>query len=408
MGNFVDVLPGPPAEAQLRNSEWNKSSPSHYSQASPIEKQKQNSINSLAEIVKQTTWKPSWKPSGISIETLIEMDNVFYRWEQDFTCIILRLEVFGALPRYEEIQKINVIMPVMDHVYKVLEALIDIQRAVLHMKYHTSDQYPLEQFNFLVHDGLLQYYQKVWHHYQKALKIGFPQAPYVNHPQDSASPLQQNRTAHNVRAQDENVSSPPHLQSNPQYTHPPQQYHQEHFQNIHENIVQEQNHPPNHEGLGSLVAFQQRNHKQALSGHNTPLTFSRDPDFPLANPQFTHSDNSRFLPLSKFPGNKQTINLQTSELPVPRISMHQSNTSIPRIFNTSEIRHNSFDKNMYGNHSGPIQKQDGKVFENSDLLTSSPKYHSNTRQEPSLQELYPNHDESPHSHQPGLLEIAMT
>ena len=66
MGNIVDVLPGPPAEAQLRNSEWNKSSPSHYSQASPIEKQKQNSINSLAEIVKQTTWKPSGKrkPSG--------------------------------------------------------------------------------------------------------------------------------------------------------------------------------------------------------------------------------------------------------------------------------------------------------------------------------------------------------
>ena len=43
MGNIVDVLPGPPAEAQLRNSEWNKSRPSNYSQASLIEKQKQNS-----------------------------------------------------------------------------------------------------------------------------------------------------------------------------------------------------------------------------------------------------------------------------------------------------------------------------------------------------------------------------
>ena len=202
------------------------------------------------------------------------MDNVFYRWEQDFTCIILRLEVFGALPRYEEIQKINVIMPVMDHVYKVLEALIDIQRAVLRMKYHTSDQYPLEKFNFLVHDGLLQYYEKVWHHYQKALKISYPQTPYVNHPQDRASPVQQNRTTHIVRAQDENESTPPHLQSNPQYTHPPQQYHQEHFQNIHENIVQEENHPPNHEGLGSLVTFQQRNHNQALSG---PITHILSP-----------------------------------------------------------------------------------------------------------------------------------
>ena len=125
--------------------------------ASLIEKQKENLINDLAKIVKleQTTWKPSWKPSGISIETLIEMNNVFYRWEQDFTCIILSLEVFGALPRYEEIQKINVIMPVMDHVYKVLEALMGIQRAVLHMKFKTSDQYPIEKFNFLVHDGLL-------------------------------------------------------------------------------------------------------------------------------------------------------------------------------------------------------------------------------------------------------------
>ena len=43
MGNIVDVLPGPPAEAQLRNSEWNKSRPSNYSQASLIEKQEQNS-----------------------------------------------------------------------------------------------------------------------------------------------------------------------------------------------------------------------------------------------------------------------------------------------------------------------------------------------------------------------------
>ena len=72
---------------------------------------------------------------------------------------------------------------------------------------------------------------------------------------------------HVVRAQYENVSSPPgpHLQTNPQNTHPPKQYHQEHFQDIHKNIVQDQNQPPNHESLGSLVAFQQRNHNQAFS-----------------------------------------------------------------------------------------------------------------------------------------------
>ena len=117
------------------------------------------------------------------------------------------------------------------------------------------------------------------------------------------------------------------------------------------------------------------------SHEHPPLTFSRNPDFPLAKPQFTHSDNSSFLQVSKFPGNKQAINLQTSELPVSRISVQQSNMSIPRILNSSEIRHNSFDKNMYGNHSGPIQKQNGTVYENSDLLTSSPTYHSNIRQE---------------------------
>ena len=91
--------------------------------------------------------------------------------------------------------------------------------------------------------------------------------------------------------------------------------------------------------MGSLVAFKQRNLNQAFTGHITPilspagtksllpqiihehrnvppttfdeiprentsfdmshehphLTFSRDPVFPPANPQFTHSDNSSFL-----------------------------------------------------------------------------------------------------------------
>ena len=188
MDNIVDVLPGSPAEAQLRNNEWNKYRSSNYSQGSLIEKQKQNSINNLAQIVKQTTWKPSWKPSGGSTETLIEMNNHFCRWEQDFTYIVLSLEVFEALLKYEKIQKINVIKPVMDHVYKVLEALKDVQRAALHMKFQTSDEYPIEKFNFfkLVHDGLLQYYQQ-WHHYQKALKISYPQAPLVNHPKKDKS-----------------------------------------------------------------------------------------------------------------------------------------------------------------------------------------------------------------------------
>ena len=118
--------------------------------------------------------------------------------------------------------------------------------------------------------------------------------------------------------------------------------------------MQEQNHSPNHESLGSLVAFKQRNHNQALTGHitsilspagtksllpqtiheqrNVPpttfdeiprentsfdrshehllLTFSKDPVFLSRNPQFARSDYSSFSPVSNFPGKKQTNKLK--------------------------------------------------------------------------------------------------
>ena len=76
------------------------------------------------------------------------MENNFCRWENDFTCIILKLEEFVVLPNYEEVHKINVIRPVMYHDYKVLEALIDILSAVVHKKSQTSKLYPIEKFNF--------------------------------------------------------------------------------------------------------------------------------------------------------------------------------------------------------------------------------------------------------------------
>ena len=102
-----------------------------------IDKQNQNSRNAFAQYFKETIWKPPWKSSEIRIEKLKEMENNFYRWENDFSCIILSLEVFNVLPKQEKVHQTNAVMHLMDRVFNVLEALVDVQRAVMHRTLQT-------------------------------------------------------------------------------------------------------------------------------------------------------------------------------------------------------------------------------------------------------------------------------
>ena len=90
-------------------------------------------------------------------------------------------------------------MHLMDHVFNVLEALVDVQRAVMHRTLQTSKLYPIETFNLLEQDGLLQFHQDIRQHYQDVLKVSYSQHPHFTHPQHRVNPLEDNGRIHYVR-----------------------------------------------------------------------------------------------------------------------------------------------------------------------------------------------------------------
>ena len=161
MGNVLDLLP--PQRGQRGDNLVNL-----YS--TPIEP----TNTALAE---NKLFGEEWVAPRVGLKWLDSKKNIYYVWRDNFTCLIQDLRVFGHLPDLQDIHRVNVIIPCMAHVYRVLGALINLQKSYLCKENHLSDPPSISHFQFVVADDHLWTYQNAWQSYQNALRITYAKSP---------------------------------------------------------------------------------------------------------------------------------------------------------------------------------------------------------------------------------------
>ena len=161
MGNVLDLLP--PQRGQRGDNLVNL-----YS--TPIEQ-------TSTALVENELFGEEWVAPRVGLKWLNSKKDIYYVWRDDFTCLIQDLNVFGRLPVLQDIHRVNVIIPCMAHVYRVLGALINLQKSYLYKEHHLSQPPSTSQFQFVVADEHLWTYQHTWQSYQNALRITYGKSP---------------------------------------------------------------------------------------------------------------------------------------------------------------------------------------------------------------------------------------